>query len=82
MGRRGAEPQAPTSHGVDYIHREVARSRGVKFGGEKTYAEHQTAEQMKKRTAGEGYGTIARSMGMSRSMVQRIVQAHEPVSVS
>jgi len=62
--------------------REVAKSRGVKFGRKKTYTEHQATEVMKKRTAGEGYGTIARSMGMSRSMVQRIVQTHEPVSVS
>lgn len=54
--------------------RAVAKSRGVKFGRKKTYTEYQAAEVLKNRTAGEGYGTIARSMGMSRSMVHRIVQ--------
>ena len=54
--------------------RAVAKSRGVKFGRKKTYTEHQEAEVQKKRAAGEGYGTIARSLGMSRSMVQRIVK--------
>ena len=54
--------------------RAVAKSRGVKFGRKKTYTEHQEAEVQKKRAAGEGYGTIARSLGMSRSMVQRICQ--------
>ena len=55
--------------------RAVAKSRGVKFGRKKTYTEHQEAEVLKKRSEGEGYGTIARSLGMSRSMVQRIVAA-------
>ena len=57
--------------------RAVAKSRGVKFGRKKTYTEHQEAEVQKKRAAGEGYGTIARSLGMSRSMVQRIVKEKE-----
>ena len=54
--------------------RAVAKSRGVKFGRKKTYTEHQEAEVLKKRSEGEGYGTIARSLGMSRSMVQRILR--------
>ena len=57
--------------------RAVAKSRGVKFGRKKTYTEHQVAEVQKKRAAGEGYGTIARALGMSRSMVQRICQQQE-----
>ncbi len=54
--------------------RAVAQQRGVKFGRKKTYTEHQEAEVLKKRSEGEGYGTIARSMGMTRSMVQRILR--------
>ena len=61
--------------------REVAKSRGVKFGREDLYRTS-SSKGDEKHTTGEGYGTIARSMGMSRSMVQRIVQTHEPVSVS
>ena len=60
--------------------RAVAKSRGVKFGRKKTYTEHQEAEVLKKRSEGEGYGTIARSLGMSRSMVQRIVKEQMPVA--
>ena len=60
--------------------RAVARNRGVKFGRKRTYTEHQEAEVLKKRSAGEGYGTIARSLGMSRSMVQRIVKEQEAVT--
>ena len=60
--------------------RAVAKSRGVKFGRKKTYTEHQEAEVLKKRSAGEGYGTIARSLGMSRSMVQRIVQQQAAIA--
>jgi len=60
--------------------RAVDKSRGVKFGRKKTYTEHQEAEVLKKRSEGEGYGTIARSLGMSRSMVQRIVKDQEAVA--
>ena len=34
----------------------------------------QFAEVMKKLSEGEGLGTIAKSLGMTRSMVQRIVR--------
>ena len=35
---------------------------------------------LKERAEGEGYGTIVTSMGMSRSMVQRIVKDQESVA--
>ena len=54
--------------------RAVALSRGVKFGMKRVYDKHQIAEIMKKRNQGEGYGTIGRAMGMSRSTVQTIVK--------
>ena len=54
--------------------RAVAKSRGVKFGMKRKYDQHQIAEIMRKREEGEGYGTIGRALGMSRSMVQRIVK--------
>ena len=60
--------------------RAVAQSREVKFGRKKTYDEYQVAEIMEKRSQGQGYGTIARALGMSRSMVQRIVQQEEVVA--
>ena len=53
--------------------RAVAKSRGVKFGRKKTYSEYQVAEIMDKRSQGQGYGTIAKSLGITKSMVQRIV---------
>ena len=54
--------------------RKVAQSRGVKFGRKRKYDEFQVAEVMKKKSQGEGLGTIAKSLGMTRSMVQRIVR--------
>ena len=54
--------------------RAVALSRGVKFGRKRTYDQFQVAEVMKKKSEGQGLGTIAKSLGMSRSMVQRIVR--------
>ena len=54
--------------------RAVALSRGVKFGRKRKYDSFQVAEVMKKKSQGEGLGTIAKSLGMSRSMVQRIVR--------
>ena len=60
--------------------RALAKSCGVKFGRKKIYTEHQVAEVLKKRSEGEGYGIIARSLGMSRSMVQRIVKDQEAVA--
>ena len=57
--------------------RAVAKNRGVKFGMKRKYNPHQIAEIMKKRAAGEGYGTIGRSLGMSRSTVASIVKREE-----
>ena len=54
--------------------RAVAKSRGVKFGMKRKYNQHQVAEIMSKRQQGQGYGTIARALGMSRGTVQSIVQ--------
>ena len=54
--------------------RAVAKSRVVKFGMKRKYDKHQIAEIMKKREQGEGYGTIARSLGMSRSTIASIVK--------
>ena len=57
--------------------RAVAKSRGVKFGMKRVYDKFQIGEIMKKRSEGEGYGTIAKSMGMSRSTVQTIVKREQ-----
>ena len=54
--------------------RAVALSSGVKFGRKRKYDQFQVAEVMKKKSQGEGLGTIAKSLGMTRSMVQRIVR--------
>ena len=60
--------------------RAVAKSRGVKFGMKRKYDQHQIAEIMRKREKGEGYGTIGRSLGMSRATVASIVK-REKVAV-
>ena len=54
--------------------RAVAKSRGVKFGAKRKYDQFQIAEIMKKRKEGEGYGSIAKSLGMKKSTVQTIIQ--------
>ena len=54
--------------------RAVALSRGVKFGRKRKYDQYQIAEVMQKKSEGQGLGTIAKSLGMSRSMLQRIVR--------
>ena len=54
--------------------RAVAKSRGVKFGMKRKYDKHQISEIMRKREQGEGYGTIGRSLGMSRATVASIVK--------
>ena len=61
--------------------RAVAKSRGVKFGMKRKYDKHQIAEILKKRDQGEGYGTIARSMGMSRSTIASIVKREKDAVV-
>ena len=59
--------------------RAVALSRGVKFGAKRKYDRHQVQEILKKRKEGEGYGTIARSLGMSRATIQTIVKREKAV---
>ena len=61
--------------------RAVALSRGVKFGRKRGYDKFQVAEVMKKKSEGQGLGTIAKSLGMSRSMVQRIVKQDAVVGI-
>ena len=54
--------------------RSVAMSRGVKFGAKRKYDKYQIQEIMHKRDLGQGYGQIAKAMGMSRSTVATIVK--------
>ena len=54
--------------------RAVAKSRGVKFGAKRKYDKYQIQEIMHKRDLGQGYGQIAKAMGMSRSTVSTIVK--------
>ena len=60
--------------------RAVAKSRGVKFGMKRKYNQHKISEIMRKREEGEGYGTIGRALGISRSTVATIVK-REKVAV-
>ena len=59
--------------------RSVAMSRGVKFGRKRVYDKFQIQEIMRKKSEGDGLGSIARSMGMSRSTVQTIVNREKAV---
>ena len=54
--------------------RSVALSKGVKFGAKRKYDKYQIQEIMHKRDLGQGYGQIAKAMGMSRSTVSTIVK--------
>ena len=54
--------------------RSVALSKGVKFGAKRKYDKYQIQEIMHKRDLGQGYGQIAKAMGMSRSTVATIVK--------
>ncbi len=57
--------------------RKVAQSRGVKFGRKRAYTESQVATVMEMRDRGLGYRNIAKSMGMSISMIRRILKQNE-----
>ena len=59
--------------------REVAKTRGVKFGRKRTYDKYQIEEILSKRKEGQGYGTIARSMGMHRGTVQKIINRENAI---
>ena len=52
--------------------REVARSRGVKFGRKKSYTDYQLSEIKSMRSSERGYGAISKALGMSKTTVQRI----------
>ena len=51
--------------------RKVAISRGVKMGRKRSFTQHQEEEIKNMRRAERGYGSIAKSLGMSKSTVQR-----------
>ena len=51
-----------------------AKERGVKFGRKITYTLEQEKKVCEYHENGYGYGTIAKIMNMSRSMVQRIIK--------
>jgi len=57
--------------------RSVAKSRGVKFGRKRAYSQSQVALIMEMRKKGLGYRNISKSMGMSISMVRRILNQNE-----
>ena len=49
----------------------VAVSRGVKMGRKRSYSQHQIEEIKEMRKSQRGYGSIAKSLGMSKSTIQR-----------
>ena len=53
--------------------RQVAKSRGVKFGRKRNYTPQQASTVREMRSRGDGYGTIGKAMGMSTGMVRRIL---------
>ena len=55
--------------------RAVAVARGVKMGRKKTYNHHQLEEVKIMRQAKRGYGSIAKSLGLSKSTIQRLCNA-------
>ena len=54
--------------------RAVAKTRGVKVGAKRKFDKYKVAEILEKRKQGQGYGTIAKSLGMNRSTVQKIIE--------
>ena len=69
--RFGADALAPK------VEDEDAKTRGVKFGRKRSYTPQQAAAVMEMRMRGDGYGTISSAMGMTASMVRRIIQQQE-----
>ena len=53
---------------------EIYRAKGNHWGRKHGYTKDQADTVMTMRSDGQGYGTIARSLGMSKSMVVRIVK--------
>ena len=58
---------------------ELYRAKGNHWGRKHGYTKGQADTVMAMRSEGHGYGTIARSLGMSKSMVVRIVKRFEVV---
>ena len=57
--------------------RDVAKTEAVNFGRKRAYTPQQAAAVMEMSQRGDGYGTIASSMGVTASMVRRIVQQQD-----
>ena len=55
--------------------RAVAISRGVKMGRKKSTTHHQFEEIKAMRLHQRGYGSIAKSLGLSKSTVQRLCKS-------
>ena len=53
---------------------EARKNIGLKPGRKRQFDKYQVSKIMEKRHAGHGYGKIAKSLGMNRSTVQKIVQ--------
>ena len=53
---------------------ELYRLKGNHWGRKHGYSKDQADTVMTMRSEGQGYGTIARSMGMTTSMVRRIIK--------
>ena len=53
---------------------ELYRAKGNHWGRKHSYTTDQAKHVMAMRSEGLGYGTIARSMGMTKSMVRRIIE--------
>ena len=57
--------------------RQIAKSRGVKFGRKKTYSQSQVSTILEMREKGLGYGNISKAMGMCRSTIRTIILENE-----
>ena len=57
--------------------RAIAQNKGVKFGRKRQYSPQQAITVMEMRRRGDGYGTIAKSIGMTTSKVRRIIDHME-----
>ena len=53
--------------------RQIAKSRGVKFGRKRSYTPQQAATILEMRKQGLGYGTIGKSLGMNATKVRNII---------
>ena len=54
--------------------RDIAKIKGAKLGAKRKFDNYKVGEIMKKRSQGQGYGSIAKELGMKRSTVQKIVE--------